>query len=121
MAPPPGSPTRPSATALPNDLGNSNGIVPSGPVDAPQPSGPSFFRRAMGAVLPSHYTRLPTTSEGSGPRVGHGNDGVFANIMGKPQVAQTVVTESGETIMVPETTQKEVPPVSSLWPIFARS
>ncbi|KAJ7659937.1 hypothetical protein B0H17DRAFT_1095735 [Mycena rosella] len=111
--PPPGSPPRPSALALPNDIGNSNGQLPTDAV-APRAPRPSFFRRAVGAVLPSHYTRLPTSDAAAGVRFGGGieNDGVFANVMAKPQRARTAVTEDGEIYMVPEDNQKEPPPVT---------
>ncbi|RDB25568.1 Metal homeostatis protein BSD2 [Hypsizygus marmoreus] len=107
--PPPGSPPRPSSQALPNDYGNSNGLLPTTPArPAPAPT-PSFFRRAVGALLPSHYVRVPTESSRA---VGGGteNDGVFANVMAKPQRAQVVHNEDGSVYMVPEENQKEVPP-----------
>ncbi|KAJ6619664.1 hypothetical protein B0H10DRAFT_1912543 [Mycena sp. CBHHK59/15] len=108
--PPPGSPPRPSALALPNDIGNSNGRVPTGPVVPPAPR-PSFLRRAVGAVLPTHYARLPASDPRPGVRGGGiENDGVFANVMAKPQRARTVRTEDGEIYMVPEDNQKEPPP-----------
>ncbi len=109
--PPPGSPPRPSATALPNDIGNSNGVMPSSPV---RPSVPrsSFFRRIAGAVLPTHYVRVPTEAGGS-RAVGGGtdNDGVFANVMAKPQAPRVVRTNDGDTHVAPEEVQKEAPPV----------
>ncbi|KAJ6505923.1 hypothetical protein DFH09DRAFT_283766 [Mycena vulgaris] len=110
--PPPGSPPRPSALALPNDIGNSNGRLPTEAVIPPPPRS-SFFRRAVGAILPTHYTRLPGSdpSAPSGVRGGGiENDGVFANVMAKPQRARTVRTEDGEIYMVPEDNQKEPPP-----------
>ncbi|KXN91703.1 Metal homeostatis protein BSD2 [Leucoagaricus sp. SymC.cos] len=108
--PPPGSPPRPSARALPNDIGNSNGILPSSPV-RPSVAQPSFFRRIAGAVLPTHYVRVPTEA-GSSHAVGGGteNDGVFANVMAKPQRTRIVQTENGDVHMVPEEIQKEAPP-----------
>ncbi|KAK7032949.1 metal homeostatis protein BSD2 [Favolaschia claudopus] len=115
---PPGSPPRsafPSALALPNDFGNSNGRLPTEPV-VPPVTTPSFFRRAVGAILPTHYTRLPgsdpSTSASFASVRGGGieNDGVFANVMAKPQRAQTVRTEDGQVHMVPEDNQKEAPP-----------
>ncbi|KAH8831755.1 hypothetical protein DL96DRAFT_1588899 [Flagelloscypha sp. PMI_526] len=108
MAPPPGSPAAPTSTAVPNTIGNSNGIVPDDPVLPPMHPRPSFFRRALGAVLPSHYVSIPTAE--SSTRIGGGNDGVFANIMGKPQPARTVRDENGEVHIVPEEVQKDVPP-----------
>jgi Protein of unknown function (DUF2370) len=114
--PPPGSPPGPSSTALPNDYGNSNGLMPTSPVRNPQrAAGPSFFRRAVGVMLPSHYVRVPTEAQ-SLRTVGGGieNDGVFANVMAKPQRSQVVRTEDGEVYVVPEdSNQKDIPPVSS--------
>lgn len=113
--PPPGSPPRPSALALPNNYGNSNGLVPSGPIDAPiTPKQPSFFRRAVAAILPTHYVPVPVASS-SGP-LGGGteNDGVFANVQAKPTVNNLMnpPTEGGDVHLVVEETQKEAPPVS---------
>ncbi|KAJ7127086.1 hypothetical protein C8R44DRAFT_780373 [Mycena epipterygia] len=111
--PPPGSPPRPSAFALPNDIGNSNGMLPTEPVIAPAPRS-SFFRRAVGAILPTHYTRLPGSDPSAAAAGVHGggieNDGVFANVMAKPQRARTARTEDGEIYIVPEDNQKEPPP-----------
>jgi hypothetical protein len=110
--PPPGSPPRPSSRALPNDYGNSNGELPTSPIRATPPR-PSFFRRAVGAILPSHYVRIPTESHAS-RTVGGGieNDGVFANVMAKPQRSRTIQTEDGDVHVMPEdANQKEIPPV----------
>lgn len=108
--PPPGSPPAPTARALPNDIGNSNGVLPVSPVTN-QPPQPSFFRRAVGALLPTHYTRVATSEPNR--RVGGGteNDGVFANVMAKPQAGKVVRTEDGNVYVVPEDSQKELPPV----------
>lgn len=85
--PPPGSPPRPSAVALPNEHGNSNGLVPS--FDSDSSPGPSrgWFNRAAAVVLPSHYVhrfgllpQLPAGAIGGGTN----NDGVFANVTAKP-------------------------------------
>lgn len=38
------------------------------------------------------------------------NDGVFANVMAKPTTGHVVTTENGEVYVMPEETQKEVPP-----------
>lgn len=114
--PPPGSPPVPTSRALPNDYGNSNGLLPTSPIRLPRlGASPSFFRRAAGALLPSHYVRVPTEAQSS-RTVGSGleNDGVFANVMAKPQRAQVVHTENGEVYMVPEdSNHKDIPPVSS--------
>ncbi|KAK7051582.1 hypothetical protein VNI00_004561 [Paramarasmius palmivorus] len=117
--PPPGSPPGPSAFALPNDHGNSNGLLPASPV-RPQLQGSSqggrrgFFRKVVGAILPTHYARIPTEDQGSGRRMAIGggvdNDGVFANVMAKPQPAQVIEMPDGNVHLVPEDVQKEAPP-----------
>ena len=112
--PPPGSPPRPSSRALPNDFGNSNGLLPTSPVIVPRPR-QSFFRRAVGAILPTHYQRVPTDNNFTRPTGGGiENDGVFANVTAKPQAARVVRTEDGDVHLVPEDSQKETPPVSRL-------
>jgi hypothetical protein len=110
--PPPGSPPLPSSTARPNDWGNSNGLIPTTqPVQPPAPS-PSFFRRVVGSVLPTHYTRVPTEPAQNRTRGGGvENDGVFANVMAKPGRARPVRADDGSVHMVPEEIQKEAPPV----------
>jgi len=109
--PPPGSPPRPSSRALPNDFGNSNGLLPVAPVQIPKPRA-SFFRRAMGAILPTHYARVPTTEGHLTRPTGGGieNDGVFANVTAKPQPSRVIRTEDGDIYMAPETTQDQTPP-----------
>lgn len=87
--PPPGSPPRPSSVALPNDIGNSNGLVPSPsdvrPVDAPHHT--SWFRKTARSILPSslvhrfHFDHEPIPALVGG---GTNNDGVFANVSAKP-------------------------------------
>lgn len=108
--PPPGSPPGPSALALPNTWGNSNGRIPDSPVRQSFPR-PSFFRRTLGNVLPTYYAPVPTDS---GIRVGGGvdNDGVFANVTAKPVRARTVTTDTGEVHIVPEDSARDAPPVS---------
>jgi hypothetical protein len=54
----------------------------------------------------------PSTSHALGG--GIENDGVFANVMAKPQVSRVVHSEDGEVHMVPESSQKEAPPVNIL-------
>lgn len=110
--PPPGSPPRPSAAAVPNDIGNSNGVLSTSPIQPSIPR-PSFMRRAMGAILPTHYTRLPTNASGAQPAVlggGTDNDGVFSNVTAKPSVAVRVQTDDGNVFMVPEEEQSVAPP-----------
>ncbi|KAI1797255.1 hypothetical protein LXA43DRAFT_404001 [Ganoderma leucocontextum] len=116
--PPPGSPPSPSASALPNEIGNSNGLVPTSPAWRPsRPAAPrlSFWRRAVGALLPQHYVRVPTedAEPSAPPRViggGTDNDGVFANVSAKPSRGIEVVDSNGEVHIVPEEVQKETPP-----------
>lgn len=110
--PPPGSPPPPTR-AIANDYGNSNGLVPTSPVAQPS-AGPSFFRRAVGALLPTHYTRVATSDPSHPVGGGTENDGVFANVMAKPQAGKVVRTDDGNIFVVPEETQKEMPPVSQL-------
>ena len=114
--PPPGSPPRPSAVALPNDFGNSNGLVPSSPIAIPIHR-PSFFRRAVSTILPTHYTRLPTTEGSSHSRtIGGGtqNDGVFTNVTAKPSGRAQIHRNDGSVYVVPEETQSNAPPVRLL-------
>ena len=90
--------------------GNSNGDLPEA-----QPTRgvtrPNMLKRALGALLPSHYVR---DRRGGGV----GNDGVFANIAAKP--VQPSASGSGirdpvtGAYISPEETQREVPPVSTL-------
>lgn len=95
IRPPPGSPPGPSARALPNEFGNSNGLVPAfqeSATDAAPSSSSSrgasgWFRRTAQAVLPTHYVqRLGLADERPQGPVGGGfsNDGVFANVTAKP-------------------------------------
>ena len=107
--PPPGSPPLPSAQARPNDYGNSNGLLPSSPIDRPQRRHP-WYRRFLGAVLPSQYQPVATEPLHLSP-TGGGNDGVFANVTAKPQPARTVRSDDGQVIVIPEDSQKDVPPV----------
>ncbi|KAF9496800.1 hypothetical protein BDN71DRAFT_1468331 [Pleurotus eryngii] len=107
--PPPGSPPAPSEFARPNEIGNSNGLLPSSPVTAPRRRG-GLFRRAVGALLPTHYSSLPTEEASRARGGGMENDGVFANVMAKPQPTRLVETEDGDMRLAPEDTQKEGPP-----------
>lgn len=109
--PPPGSPPGPSTVAIPNDIGNSNGLLPSSPVR--QSIGrPPIFRRMFGALLPQYYSSLPTEAIASSRAVGGGtdNDGVFANVTAKPGRAVEVRDTNGDVHFVPEETQKDAPP-----------
>ncbi|KAK0233873.1 hypothetical protein IW262DRAFT_1477327 [Armillaria fumosa] len=108
--PPPGSPPGPSEFALPNNFGNTNGHIPASPVETRSPPRPSFFRRVVGAVLPTHYVSVPTQPAPSVRGGGTENDGVFANVMAKPGRQRVVRAHDGNVHMVPEEIQKEPPP-----------
>jgi hypothetical protein len=89
--PPPGSPPAPSSFALPNNYGNSNGLVPDfDPTSSRRhPSPRMWFRRAAATLLPSSVLSSVglVPPRPSGP-IGGGtnNDGVFANVTAKPSV-----------------------------------
>ncbi|CCM04259.1 uncharacterized protein FIBRA_06426 [Fibroporia radiculosa] len=100
--PPPGSPPVPTALAMPNDFGNTNGSIPLSPA-RPEPPRPSFFRRAVGVLLPQHYARIPTEPTSMRTRGGGvENDGVFANVMAKPARSVAVTNENGESLNDPD-------------------
>lgn len=86
--PPPGSPPPPSATALPNDFGNTNGFIPTlTPHTINHRPHRLWYKRAAAAVLPSFVSsRIGLTPSRPTGRIGGGtnNDGVFANITAKP-------------------------------------
>ncbi|EJD42239.1 hypothetical protein AURDEDRAFT_115191 [Auricularia subglabra TFB-10046 SS5] len=108
--PPPGSPPRPSAQALPNDIGNSNGQLPSEqqvwrPAGASSSGARGFFQR----LWPARYQRLAGGSSTAVVGGGVENDGVFANVVAKPQGARVEQTPDG-VYVVPEETQKDAPP-----------
>ncbi|KZV92141.1 hypothetical protein EXIGLDRAFT_614763 [Exidia glandulosa HHB12029] len=108
--PPPGSPPRPSSTALPNDIGNSNGQMPSGPIWRPAEGG-NMLQRGLRSLFPQGlYARLPTTGRARAIGGGLDNDGVFANVVAKPvNPARVQTTEDGVHVM-PEEAQKDAPP-----------
>ena len=112
--PPPGSPPRPSSRALPNDFGNSNGLLPIAPIQISKPR-VSFFRRIIGAILPTHYAKVPTSQVRTRPTGGGiENDGVFANVTAKPQPSRVIHTEDGGVYLAPEDAQEQTPPVRRL-------
>ena len=120
VRPPPGSPPGPSTRALPNEFGNSNGLVPSFssvPTDA-TPRREGWFRRTAASVLPSHYVdRLGLgPSRPQGP-VGGGtsNDGVFANVTAKP-TRQVRIQEGASPVHVRRPTQRRFNPSVHLSP-----
>lgn len=85
--PPPGSPPPVTSTALPNSIGNSNGIIPSS-THAMIPRAPATWWRRATAFLPTRSVPQFGQSRPSGrARVmggGAGNDGVFSNVSAKP-------------------------------------
>lgn len=93
--PPPGSPPPPSSRALPNNIGNSNGLVPA--FESVQPPRRSWLQRTAATFLPSRVAERVALGpqRPSGP-VGGGssNDGVFANVTAKPS-APTRIQEGG--------------------------
>jgi hypothetical protein len=113
--PPPGSPPGPSAMALPNEYGNSNGVIPQFEVDStipPPRSRRGWFNRTATAVLPSHFVQRlglapqrPTGVFGAGIN----NDGVFANVTAKPSRPRRV-QDGDDTYIVPEDARAEAPP-----------
>ncbi|KAG5648939.1 hypothetical protein DXG03_000288 [Asterophora parasitica] len=110
--PPPGSPPRPSAIALPNNFGNSNGLIPSvEPSSVPTPR-QNWFTRSAAAVLPADVAqRLGLAHQRPVGAIGGGtnNDGVFANVTAKP--TRPVTRQEGdETLIVPEDTRADAPP-----------
>ncbi|OSD04301.1 hypothetical protein PYCCODRAFT_1433689 [Trametes coccinea BRFM310] len=118
IRPPPGSPPGPSARAIPNEHGNSNGLIPSfsqirTDASASARRGAGWFRRTAQVVLPSHYVQRLGWAEPERPQgpIGGGtvNDGVFANVTAKPSRGVRI-QDGDEVYIVPEEVQKEVPP-----------
>lgn len=119
--PPPGSPPPMSHMYVHPAIGNSNGFVPSpSTVQLPASNNqPSFLRRAVGVLLPTHYNRIPTSETNDsarGPTRGGGieNDGVFSNVLAKPTSQRSTRGENGDVHVMPEESQKDAPPVSIL-------
>jgi len=111
--PPPGSPTR----AMVNDFGNSNGQIPSFTTDVDAARSDrqrgSWLRRTAATILPSHYVdRLGLPQQQMAGLVGGGssNDGVFANMMAKPERLVRVQQGDDSIYLAPEEAQKESPP-----------
>lgn len=97
--PPPGSPPPPSSVALPNQWGNTNGLVPESTPDRPA-SRANWFTRFVGLT-----PRLPGGAVGGGSN----NDGVFSNVAAKPS-APVRVQDGDDTFLVPEDSRAEAPP-----------
>ncbi|KAH6915324.1 metal homeostatis protein bsd2 [Coprinopsis sp. MPI-PUGE-AT-0042] len=109
--PPPGSPPPLSATAFPNEIGNSNGYVPVFDGSSVPPPQQPWYKRATNVLPEGVRDRLGLgPSRPAGP-VGGGinNDGVFANVVAKP--TRPVRVQNGdEAYVVPEDSQSEAPP-----------
>lgn len=83
--PPPGSPPGLPSFALPNNHGNSNGLVPEFDSISSRRPPRMWFQRAAATLLPSSVLSYVGLVPPSGP-IGGGtnNDGVFANVTAKP-------------------------------------
>lgn len=116
MMPPPGSPPRPSARAIPDNVfGNSNGYVPvSVQIPRSSTSQSGWIQRNLVPFLP----RRLSSNTSQQPRLiggGSNNDGVFANVVAKPTVStendlRSVEEGSSNAHVVPEFEQKDAPP-----------
>lgn len=109
--PPPGSPPPLSAHAIPNDWGNSNGMVPDFHGNPLPPPRQPWWKRAASVLPESVSTRLGMSSARPSGAVGGGinNDGVFANVTAKP-TAPLRIQNGDESYVVPEDAQNEAPP-----------
>lgn len=110
--PPPGSPPRPSALAIPGNIfGNTNGYLPvAEEVIRPAPARDGWVRRNLGRLFSQESdTRRPIGG-------GTNNDGVFANVVAKPTAPSTTnnlsnAEEGSSNVHVaPEFEQKDAPP-----------
>ncbi|KAJ9096412.1 hypothetical protein QFC21_005234 [Naganishia friedmannii] len=96
--------------------GNNNGIMPDLTHIPEFPNNSSQSRSLIGSLLPSFYGRKRGTgSDGttpSGPAVGGGNTGVFANLAARPEAGRRAPAPGEEEgpEWVPEESQKEAPP-----------
>ncbi|KAG6336689.1 hypothetical protein ID866_2396 [Astraeus odoratus] len=112
--PPAGSPPPPTAYALPNSIGNSNGIIPIFTPDNVPQAPTSWWKRTARAVLPSHYVSRFGLDAHSGSRHamggGSGNDGVFKNMTAKPSTAGIRVQDGESIYVVPEESSSAPPP-----------
>ena len=94
--PPPGSPPPVTSLALPNSIGNSNGVIPTSTHDM-SPRAPTRWWGRASAFLPARYVSQfsPFKSSGRARTMGGGagNDGVFSNVSAKPTASGTRVQE----------------------------
>lgn len=114
--PPPGSPPRPSALALPgNVFGNDNGYIPVFSGVRPAPRQGNWFTRSVRRWLPGRSPPAPGRPVGGGTQM----DGVFANVVAKPSTTEhpRALEEGTSNVhLVPEFEQNDVPPVCPLLP-----
>ncbi|PVF95554.1 hypothetical protein CPB86DRAFT_710956 [Serendipita vermifera] len=109
--PPPGSPPRPSALAIPNNIfGNTNGQLPE-TTSIPSFPRPNWVQRNFGSWLPDRFAPRQSRVMGSGL----GNDGVFANVTAKPSTNTAPDPSHAEqgtssVHIAPEFEQKDAPP-----------
>ena len=128
--PPPGSPPGPSAIALPNNIGNSNGITTFTVDSSALGQRRGWFGRTISSVLPTQYAqRLGFSSQVASGAVGGGSnmDGVFANVTAKPSRPirvqdgtlclfirtadiHTQILVGDDSYLVPEDSRSEGPP-----------
>jgi len=113
-SPPPGSPPRPSALALPGNIfGNDNGYIPVFSGVRPIPRQGSWFTKTVRRWLPGGSMPAPGRPVGGGTQM----DGVFANVVAKPSTVENPrALEAGTSNVhiVPEFEQDDVPPVCPL-------
>lgn len=127
--PPPGSPPRPSSFALPNEHGNTNGLIPSFDNTNTRSPRQNWLQRTALHVLPSTLAdRIGVRHSRPAGAVGGGinNDGVFANVTAKPAAPVRIregmscllcrglhvkiMCLGDETFVVPEDSRNEAPP-----------
>ncbi|KAG6914318.1 hypothetical protein DXG01_001131 [Tephrocybe rancida] len=110
--PPPSSPPL-IAHTLPNNISNSNGCLPTDPIFWPTPNR-NIFRHAVGALLPSHYIRVPSSDTCTVVSAGLDNVHIFSNIAAKPTLMHTpTITDDGSIYLTPElstTSHKDIHP-----------
>ncbi|KIY49330.1 hypothetical protein FISHEDRAFT_72665 [Fistulina hepatica ATCC 64428] len=112
--PPPGSPPGPSSSALPNDFGNTNGLVPpeSSAIRSSAPRRRPWLSRTAASILPIRISgQLGLVDEPPIGPIGGGtnNDGVFANVTAKPS-RPVRVQDGDDTYLVPEDARADAPP-----------
>jgi hypothetical protein len=115
--PPPGSPPRPSALALPgNAFGNNNGYIPVFSGVRPVPRQGNWFTKTVRRWLPGGSTQAPRRPIGGGTQM----DGVFANVVAKPSTTdhpRSLEEGTSNVHIVPEFEQNDVPPVCPFLPM----